>query len=236
MNLTIDIGNSRIKCGVFENDQLIQVLKFETIEELVQLPDKLKNLPTAICSVRYTENDIRQALPFLIDPIFLNKETDLPFDLDYNTPQTLGMDRLAAAIGAHGLYPESDLLVIDLGTCITYDLVAKNAYQGGLIAPGIDLRYKSMNDYTANLPLLKSREFESLIGKSTAESMTSGVLNGITGEIEYYISQLLLKYPDLKVIMTGGDAELFESKINSDIFVALEIVLLGLNRVLKNNA
>lgn len=236
MNLTIDIGNSRIKCGVFDNDQLTQVLKFESIEELQGLSEELKDLPTAICSVRHSQSEIVTVLPFLKSAVFLNSESKLPFALDYHTPETLGMDRLAAAIGAHELFPKNELLVIDLGTCITYDIVAKNAFRGGLIAPGIDLRYKSMNDYTANLPLLNQRQFEGLIGKTTVESMTNGVLNGIVGEIEYYISQLMLKYADLKVIMTGGDAELFESKINSDIFVALEIVLLGLNRVLKDNA
>lgn len=235
MNLTIDIGNTRIKCAVFENDALQEVLIFDSLEELVRLPDQLRAMPAAVCSVRHTSDEIKTALPFLENALYLNPGLNLPFALAYQTPQTLGMDRLAAAIGAYDLFPDQALFIIDLGTCITYDLVADKKYHGGMIAPGIDLRYKSMNDYTANLPLLKNRETHSFIGKSTSDSMQSGVLNGIKGEIEHHISQLMLKYSDLKVIMTGGDAQLFESKINSNIFVALEIVQLGLNRVLKDN-
>jgi len=127
-------------------------------------------------------------------------------------------------------------MVIDIGTCITYDFVTREGvYEGGLISPGIELRYNAMNDYTKNLPLLNQRDTSLLIGKSTEESMVSGVINGIAGEMQSHISQFMLNNADLKVIMTGGGAKIFESKIKSDIFVALEIVLVGLNRVLEYN-
>jgi type III pantothenate kinase len=146
------------------------------------------------------------------------------------------MDRVAAAVGAATIFPHRPLMVIDVGTCITYDFVSnEGVYMGGMISPGVELRYKSMNDHTQNLPLINVLEPNRFIGKSTEESLASGVINGIAGEMQSHISQLLLNNADLKVIMTGGGAKLFESKIKSDIFVTLEIVLVGLNRVLEYN-
>jgi type III pantothenate kinase len=237
MNLVIDIGNSSIKYALIDADQVIEVKRLDQLEDLARVVEPFYAHQIAICSVHYTTDHIIKNLPHLEKAIFLNKASKMPLSIAYDTPETLGMDRLAAAIGAFDLFPQNALLIIDVGSCITYDLVHAHTFHGGLISPGIDLRYRAMSEFTANLPLINSREAPaSYIGKSTYQSMSSGVINGILGEMEYHISQLLLKYSDLKVIMTGGDAHLFESKINSNIFVALEIVLLGLNRVLKDNA
>ena len=139
------------------------------------------------------------------------------------------MDSLAAAVGVWDMFPENVVLIIDLGSCITYDLVNEGKYLRDPIASGIDLEHQFIHDYRANLPLLNNINAPNFIGKSTDESMRSGVINGIRGEVDHHISQLMLKYPDLKLIMTGGNAQLFESKINSDIFVVSEIVQLELN-------
>lgn len=235
MNLVIDFGNTNIKCGVFDADQLVNQLTFSDVEEARAFITRDIYFQIGVCSVNQSREDIIGAIPELREALFLSHDTSTPLKVDYDTPTTLGMDRLAAAIGAFTIFPDQPLMVIDVGTCITYDFINKGVYQGGIISPGIELRYKSMNDYTKNLPLLNEREASWLIGKSTEQSMVSGVINGIAGEIESHISQFMLNNADLKVIMTGGGAKIFETKIKSDIFVALEIVLVGLNRVLEYN-
>lgn len=236
MNLTIDIGNTSIKVGLFKDDNLEEVKKFNDLEALNAFLELKEKQAIAICSVRYKEEEIRGKVKGLEGAIFLNHQTKIPIGLNYDTPATLGMDRLAAAIGAFQVYPNTTVLVIDSGTCITYDLIASGSFMGGMISPGMEMRFKAMHEFTANLPLLDVESTDEMIGRSTATSMNNGVFFGLVGEINHHISQLMLKYPDLKVIMTGGDAHLFESKIKSDIFVAPEIVLLGLNGVLGYNA
>ncbi len=235
MNLVIDFGNTNIKCGVFDADQLVNQLTFSDVNAARAFITRDIYFQIGVCSVNQSREEIISYMPELENALFLSPDTPSPLKIDYDTPLTLGMDRLAAAIGAFTLFPNQPLMVIDVGTCITYDFVNKGGYKGGIISPGIELRYKSMNDYTKNLPLLNKREASTLIGKSTEQSMVSGVVHGITGEIESFISQFMLNNADLKVIMTGGGAKIFESKIKSDIFVALEIVLVGLNRVLEYN-
>ncbi len=236
MNLVIDFGNTNIKCGVFDADRLVKQLAFSTLDEARAFITKDIYYQIGLCSVNQHKEDILKAIPELRNALFLSKETPIPLKINYDTPETLGMDRLAAAIGASAIFPGVSLMVIDIGTCITYDFVSNEGeYEGGLISPGVELRYKSMNDYTSNLPLLNQRDSKHFIGKSTEQSMVSGVINGIAGEMQSHISQFMLKKADLKVIMTGGGAKIFESKIKSDIFVALEIVLVGLNRVLEYN-
>lgn len=236
MNLVIDFGNTNIKCGVFNDNHLIKQLSFVELSELRAFIKQDIYYQIGVCSVNQDKEDVIKAIPELKGVLFLNHKTRTPLQVDYDTPETLGMDRLAAAVGATTIFPNKPLLVIDAGTCITYDLISRSGvFEGGIISPGIELRFKAMNDYTKNLPLLNKRSSKVLIGKSTEQSMTSGVINGIAGEMQSHVSQLLLNNADLKVIMTGGAAQIFESKIKSDIFVSLEIVLVGLNRVLEYN-
>lgn len=237
MNLVIDFGNTNIKCGVFDANHLISTHIFNEEKELAAYINDHVHSQIGVCSVTHDYENLKKTVPELSQAIFLTHNTKTPLQIAYDTPHTLGMDRLAAAIGGNALFPGRPLMVIDVGTCITYDFVSERGiYEGGIISPGVELRYRSMHDYTQNLPLLHALESDVLIGKSTHDSMTSGVINGIVGEMEYHISQFMLKNADLKVIMTGGGAKLFESKIKSDIFVALEIVLVGLNCVLEYNA
>ena len=187
--------------------------------------------------MRYGWQELATYFPADMEVLYLSHQTPVPVTMAYATPETLGMDRLAAVIGGREMYKERAVMVIDIGTCITYDyLDGEGVFHGGVISPGVELRYKAMHDYTARLPLLSDREPTVLVGDSTRAAMHSGVINGIVGEIEYMISQFLLKSPDLKVIITGGGAKTFETQIKADIFVALEIVLVGLNRVLDHNA
>lgn len=239
MNLTLDIGNTNTKYAFFVGKKLVehgQLVGTEALKEF--LSDRESDyLYVTVCSVRFSEGDLAGFFKSNKQVLWLTHHTPVPVTLSYTTPETLGMDRLAAIIGGHDYFPDRPVMVIDIGTCITYDyLNSKNEFEGGVISPGIELRYKAMHDYTERLPLLNEREAKDLIGDSTVGAMRSGVINGITGEIEYMISQFLLKTPDLKVIITGGGAKIFESRIKADIFVALEIVHVGLNRVMDYNA
>lgn len=239
MNLAIDIGNTRSKYAFFDENQMVESGKIGDLVGLGSfLSERSSDFERAIiCSVNHSQQDLAEFIPVEKQVLYLNHLTPVPITMTYATPQTLGMDRLAAAVGGNYMFSNRAVMVIDIGTCITYDFInAQGVFEGGVISPGVELRYKAMHDYTARLPLLSDREDEGLIGTSTTSAMKSGVINGIVGEIEYMVSQFLLKSPDLKVIITGGGAKIFESRIKADIFVALEIVLVGLNRVLDYNA
>ena len=169
---------------------------------------------------------------------WLNSKTLLPISIDYQTPHTLGLDRIASAVGAWDEFAGKNSLIIDLGTCITYDLITRDGtFRGGAIAPGIMMRAKSMHQFTGKLPLieLKAAEPTHFPGKTTAESMRLGVLQGVFHEISGYIYQLEEEIEDLHVILTGGDTSYFETKIKAPIFVRPEIILTGLNRILLYN-
>jgi type III pantothenate kinase len=181
---------------------------------------------------------VREADPsFLFDfpvPVFrLNDQTPLPFINTYRSPGTLGADRVANAAGAISKYPGRNVLVIDTGTCIKMDLVkAEGAYAGGSISPGLNMRYQALHRYTGRLPLLEPEEQATLIGTTTAESIHSGVLNGMVAEIDGLISRYESRFPDLVCLLTGGDHSLFSGKLKSRIFAAPTLTLEGLNSIL----
>lgn len=172
--------------------------------------------------------------------IELNNKTPLPINLAYDTPKTLGSDRIALSVGASILFPNKNCLIIGTGTCITLDFLAKTGeYLGGAISPGLTMRLQSLNIFTDKLPLVKlkknKKEFP-LIGKTTEESIESGVLNGTFAEIEGTIAKYKENYKDLTVILTGGDLKLFEKNLKSNIFVFSNLQAIGLNRILNYNA
>lgn len=166
---------------------------------------------------------------------FFDDSTLLPVRLAYETPSTLGRDRIAAVVGASCLYEDSQVLVIDAGTCITYDFLDKDVFVGGNIAPGLYLRLKSLNTFTKRLPMISPVGEVPFFGYDTATAIRSGVINGLVYEIEGYIVELKNKYPSLFVFLTGGDAFLFAEKLKSSIFVDKNLVLKGLNRILDYN-
>jgi len=167
----------------------------------------------------------------------LSHSLKLPITIDYKTPNTLGKDRIAGAVGAQSLFLKENILIIDAGTCITYDVVEANGtYIGGSISPGMLMRFKSLNNFTHKLPLVPYREFNELTGKTTEESILSGVISGIAFEMHGFINGYLEKYSSLKIILTGGDAVYFEKTLKNDIFVNSNIVLIGLKEILNYNA
>jgi len=203
------------------------------------LKDEHPQMTQAILSsVKSVDDEILQFLSGNFDLfIALDHQTELPIENLYETPETLGKDRLAAAIGANELFPDQNLLVIDAGTAITYDLVSeKNQFVGGNISPGLQMRFNALNHFTGKLPLVSySDEFQS-IGKNTTDAIRAGVQNGILYEIDRTIDLFNRNYQNLQIVMTGGDSIFFDKKLNYSIFVHFNLTLIGLNRILEHNA
>jgi type III pantothenate kinase len=169
--------------------------------------------------------------------IYLNGKTPLPFINKYKTPSTLGADRLALVAGALKYFPDKNVLIISMGTCITYDFItSRKEYLGGSISPGMEMRFEALNTFTARLPLVKPKQVKTLLGRSTDESILTGVILGIVHEMEGFISTYRKLYPTLKIILTGGDAPLFAGRLKSSIFAVPELSLTGLNEILLYNS
>lgn len=240
MNLVIDIGNTRIKTAVFENNEEIYFKsfpEFSVVEAKRMLKDFHNIQHVIISSTRIIENNIHKELAHLFpDFIEFTQKTPVPFKRIYKTPETLGLDRIAAIAGANYLYPEKNILVIDLGTAITYDLLTeKGVHPGGNISPGMRMRFRSLHDYTHKLPLVEPEENIFLLGDSTEQAIRNGVINGIIREIEGTILKIEENYKDLTILLTGGDAEFFEIKLKNSIFVIQNLVRIGLNIILNHN-
>jgi type III pantothenate kinase len=240
MNLVLDFGNTKIKAAVFsESNEILEIFTWDAYceQKINEIKSKYLIDSVLLCSVVNVAKNIEQHLmdnfPFYIR---LDSTTKLPIKNNYSTPHTLGLDRIAAAVGANMLCPNTPLLVIDMGTAITYDFVnSSNEYEGGNIAPGVNMRLRAMNNYTNKLPLLQAREEERLLGNDTSSAMMAGVMRGIEFEIEGYISELKKKNQNLSTFLTGGDVFFFEKTLKSSIFVVSNLLLMGLNEILRYN-
>lgn len=238
MNLIIDLGNTRTKLAFFENTTFISktITKSKNIYKTVHNFKKdfqVKNcIVSSVSKFDLTEFQKKVRFDKFLE---LDNHTKIPFNNKYKTPTTLGVDRIALISAAVTKYPAKNVLVIDSGTCVTYDLVnKKNEYFGGAISPGIAMRYKSLHQYTTNLPLLEQSNFE-LLGKDTNQSIHSGVLNGILSEIDGVICQYKAKYQNLTVVLTGGDTNFLAKNLKSTIFANPNFLLEGLNSILIHN-
>ncbi|MBX2827053.1 MAG: type III pantothenate kinase [Flavobacteriaceae bacterium] len=240
MNLIIDVGNTSIKLAVYANNQLLErmVSQSESFgRDLQQLEKQYPDLSD--CMVSSVGGFGRQELDVLDEKFnlfILNHETSVPFQNNYGTPKTLGVDRIALVSAAASQYPDENILVIDAGSCVTYDFLNhKNEYLGGAISPGLQMRYKALHTFTANLPLLETETPENWIGNSTHESMHIGVVKGLANEIDGFIDGYKNEFYDLRVILTGGDAQFLRDRIKNDIFANSNFLLEGLNRILEFN-
>jgi type III pantothenate kinase len=237
--LIIDFGNTLQKLAVFDDKKLV-------IKEIYQelKPDRL----TLFIEKYGPFNGIIQSSVIIHTPemekiltesgkfILLTSNTPVPFKNLYLTPATLGKDRIAAVTGALSLFPGRNVLVIDAGTCITYDFLnVTGEYLGGGISPGIRMRFKAMHTFTGKLPLIEPGDFDDLIGRSTSESMLSGVYIGVTAEIREFIRLYREKFDDVIVIITGGDHEFLHKKLKINIFAVPDLVLFGLNEIFDYN-
>ena len=236
MNLVVDFGNTFIKAALFEDSHLKQSF-YDISDADLKLVEK-EHSPNKILvsSVSKNKEDI-QDLFQTSKILYLENGLPLPFQIDYKTPQTLGLDRVAAVAGAQEFFPNENALVIDMGTCITYDFIdANSVYHGGGISPGMQMRFKALHNFTAKLPLIEPEEHVELIGQSTKESILSGIIYGISAEIDGIIRMYNDKCAHLRIIICGGDAKFFENRLKAGIFAAPELVLMGLNRILLYNA
>lgn len=234
MLLTIDVGNSRIKVAVFEHNKQLDFFIFETNEALKNFKNIFQKYPNLqkiiLSSVGKLDEEVVNFIKSQFQTEIIDHKSKFPFTNFYATPQTLGIDRMVLAAGATLMYPNQNRLIIDAGTCITYDFVnAENQYLGGAISPGIKIRYKSLNNYTSKLPLLTISEDFEITGNSTKSAIHSGVINGVIFEIEGFISQYSLKNQDLTIILTGGDVEFLAKRLKSTIFANSNFLLESLN-------
>lgn len=240
--LCIDVGNTRTKVGVFKDRELLNVYTLSN-EEVVKNSMMLSEMEVEGLIISSVNQTVSSEIKLKADDYFfidLDHQTPLPIKIFYSTPETLGKDRIALAVAGASKFPNQSVLVIDIGTCITYDFVnSQGEYFGGAISPGIQMRLKSMHFGTDSLPLIQwdssKKSSIDLGGKSTISSMLSGVVNGIMGEIESFIVKYSKNRPDLKVILTGGDAEFFEKELKNGIFADPNLLLKGLNEILHFN-
>ena len=239
MNLIIEQGNTSSKVAVFNEGRVEAsfVYKRFGVSVIAPLLERYAFSKGILSTVIDRDEELiaflRERLPRFV---FLDERVALPIRVDYQTPETLVKDRLAAVVGATYLRPGRDLLVIDLGTAITYELVeASGVYLGGNISPGMTTRFRALHQFTRKLPLVMETERVPLIGVSTETALQAGVVNGIVYEMDGYIDKLKEKYPDLFVFLTGGHSFYFERRLKNSIFADINLVLIGLNRILEYN-
>ena len=240
MNLVIDAGNTFIKYAVFSDSKIIIHGKVDYVNYLEKLQGLVNNNLKLIGYSSVKKNAINDFLlqNKNIAQFALSHNNKFPFLNSYTTPNTIGIDRLVACSGAYSIQKKPGFVVIDAGTCITYDIVDENnCYLGGAISPGLQMRIKAMNNYTDQLPLISpNKESLSLIGNSTFASINSGVLNGISFEMNGFIEKINQNKQKFNIYLTGGDADFFENALKSSIFAEPLLNLKGINDLIKINA
>ena len=239
MNLIIDVGNTKIKTAVFEDSKLIHnesITKESFVSDAKAIIKKYECINAIISSVGSVNKSQMAELRAVINLIELDSDSKVPFVNMYGTPKTLGADRIALVSSAIASYPKKNVLIIDAGTCITYDFVNyEGNYYGGAISPGLQMRYKALHIFTEKLPLLEPSEIVELVGNSTEKSIHSGVINGVIDEIDGIINQYRKKNADLTVVLTGGDLNFLSNKLKNGIFANPNFLLEGLNTILTYN-
>lgn len=240
MNLIIDAGNTAVKLAVFDMKNIVfnQIVAsdflIEKFKDIFELYPKISW--AIVSSVSNIDKKEVEVLNTLCKVHVLDYKSKVPFKNLYATPDSLGVDRIALASSAFYYNPNHNSLVIDAGTCITYEFINENGeYLGGAISPGLTMRYEAMHQQTSKLPLLQKNGPLDFIGDSTETSMHSGVVNGTCIEIDGVIEQYLLRFTDLTVILTGGDAQFLSNRLKNTIFADSKFLLDGLNYLLEYN-
>jgi len=239
MNLIVDIGNTSTKLAVYKRQKKLSLSR---INELSY--EELEKELTGYKIKKAIVSSVKKLPPFISDLFFsnipfvhvLSHKSRLPFKIEYETPETLGPDRIAAVAGAFNLFPGAEILVIDAGTAITFEFLSANIYKGGNISPGLTMRFKALNKFTGRLPLVSPYEGYTSPGRNTNDAIMAGVIEGVTYEINEYIRTFENKHTDFKIILTGGDSEFLKNKIDYHITYMPDIVIDGLNYILEYNA
>jgi type III pantothenate kinase len=237
MHIVVDIGNTRVKTGAFNDNELVGV---NTFDDLDSCRNYLHSLSIEALIISSVAAEGKVLIPEDSDmahkTVYFSHETPVPLQVRYRTPHTLGLDRLAAACGAAHLNPGQHSLVIDAGTSITYEIIENGlVYLGGAISPGLRMRAKALHNFTARLPLIELTNDVPLTGDDTKSCLASGIINGAKGEIRDFIRMYREKFSNLRIIVCGGDAQFFETVSNTPVLVIPELVLLGLNAILNYN-
>ena len=239
MNLIVDIGNTNVKLAVFNGDDIVS---FETVD-YSRVVTILKTYLAKFDIERSISSNVGAEIKgldtFLENNFYhikLSPSSKLPITLNYDTPETLGVDRIALAVASYNAAVGKNSLVVDMGSCITYDFVTgKGVFQGGAISPGMNMRFKAMHNFTESLPLVSFKDSHSIIGKNTEMSLVNGVVFGICAEIDSYIDELKREFGDISVFISGGDQAFFVNKLKNSIFADRKILLRGLNIILNYN-
>ncbi|MGB0850461.1 MAG: type III pantothenate kinase [Bacteroidia bacterium] len=230
MNLCIDIGNTSTKASLFKDGKELRYMKPFTLADLSEIRE---NANVRILVSRSGRDEEIESKLKTMD--FLSHLTSIPIDIDYKTPETLGRDRIATGVGAYMLDEDATWLIIDLGTCLTMDLVEDGVFRGGLISPGVDMRLRAMNHFTAGLPYVDMDYDQKFPGKSTKESLQVGVCQSIGYEINGYIRQLNSQYDNLKIVDCSSQNIFFDKEVKNEIFARPKLVVEGLNHILEYN-
>ena len=239
MNLIVDIGNTSTKLAVFDGNIKLSQSRLNELscEELEKELRGIRAQKAIVSSVK--------KIPLIISELFfsnipyvhlLSYKSRLPFKIEYDTPETLGSDRIAAVAGAFSLFPRSEVLIVDAGTALTFEFLSADIYRGGTISPGLTMRFKALNKFTDRLPLVSPKDNYSFPGQNTTDAITAGVITGVVYEINEYIRTFENKHSDFNIILTGGDSEFLKDKINFQITYLPDIVIDGLNYILEYNA
>jgi type III pantothenate kinase len=239
LNLIIEQGNTAVKVAVCDRGKIVTTSVYEEfgLSRLLPFFEQYPLENGILSSVAKPGQDWVDCLKERLGCfLLLDSQTKLPVTVRYRTPETLGKDRIAAVVGANFLRPGRDILVIDAGTAITYEVVeASGVYAGGNISPGMTTRFRALHQFTEKLPLVREQEQIPWMGTSTETAIQAGVVNGIVYEMDGYINELRMKYPDIFVFLTGGHSFYFERRLKNSIFAAINLVLTGLNRILEYN-
>jgi len=238
VNLVIDVGNSLLKIALFQKSHLVVKYDFSKSDK-IDIDKIFKNysiINSIVSNVSQISPDILTYLEKQTNLVLLNNKLKFPFKNLYKTKETLGQDRLGLISASCFDFPNENVLVIDAGSCITFDFKNdKNEYLGGSISPGISMRIKSLNSFTKNLPLVTLDNYNELIGNDTKSSIKSGIVNGVISEIEGVIDRYEDMFENIKIVLTGGDAKFLLKRIKNTIFADQNFLLKGLDNLLQVN-
>jgi type III pantothenate kinase len=239
MNICIDAGNSRVKFGIFDEDNLCEVFIHQSmdINYIESVYEKYQFTRGLICGSRHIEKEVLSQLADKYDIRILTHNTPLPIKNLYRTPESLGKDRLAGAVGGHFAFPFYDNLIIDLGTANTYNYVNQRAeFFGGNIAPGLAMRINLLHQGTDKLPMVSLHGEVNLYGMDTESALRNGAILGTIAEIEYYKKRFSEQYSAINIILTGGNAGVISHYLQNSYVIKPDLVLEGLNKILLHNA
>jgi type III pantothenate kinase len=239
MNLIVDIGNTSTKLAIYNENRKLSVSRINDLTS-AELEKELSGQDiekAIISSVRVLPSFVTDLLSAKIPFVHhLSYKSRLPFVIEYDTPETLGTDRIAGVAGALSLFPGKEILIIDAGTAITYDYISEGIFKGGNISPGLNTRFRALNKFTGKLPLVTISDNYTFPGRNTTDSILAGVITGVTYEINEYIRTFEKKSRYLKILLTGGDSSFLKDKISHHVAYLPDIVIDGLNYILEYNA